>query len=284
MTTTSESAKIARLYWWTAEYGLVGTPSDFRLYGAGLLSSIGEGHFCRLPNIRKNPLTKECVNVDYDVTRAQPQLFVVKHFAELDEVLDDVDRTLSYRIGGAAALETAQRSEELATVALDSGVQVVGTVWGSSTTAGAPVSCGSRALRLSREGIDLLEGMPRRTEYALPLGALSDGTPLSSLTPHALLARASRGRLRLETSSGLVLSGDVRAIVPVDDRVGAVLLSSFELHRGDERLLSADVYPLALGAEVATAWAGAPDGFSPTPRCPRSASPRSARSARRSSS
>src|SRR5215471_10785962 len=42
VTETSESAKIARLYWWTAEYGLVGTPSDFRLYGAGLLSSIGE--------------------------------------------------------------------------------------------------------------------------------------------------------------------------------------------------------------------------------------------------
>src|SRR5215471_1115019 len=45
----SESAKLARLYWWTAEYGLVGTPADFSLYGAGLLSSIGEGHFCRLP-------------------------------------------------------------------------------------------------------------------------------------------------------------------------------------------------------------------------------------------
>ena len=42
----SEAARLARLYWWTAEYGLVGTPEDYRLYGAGLLSSLGESHFC----------------------------------------------------------------------------------------------------------------------------------------------------------------------------------------------------------------------------------------------
>jgi phenylalanine-4-hydroxylase len=263
VTTASESAKIARLYWWTAEYGLVGTPSDFRLYGAGLLSSIGEGHFCRLPNVRKVPLTKDCVNVDYDVTRAQPQLFVVEHFAELDDVLDEVDQTLSYRVGGHTALETARKSGELATVALDSGVQVVGTVSAIEHHDGHPCLVrfdGPSALAC---GDHLLESMPRRAEYMLPIGVLSDGTPLSSLTPDALLARAPRGRLRLETTSGLVASGEVRAIVPVDDRVGAVLLSSFELHRGDELLVKADLYPLALGKEVATAWAGAPDAFFP---------------------
>jgi phenylalanine-4-hydroxylase len=263
VTTTSESAKIARLYWWTAEYGLVGTPSDFRLYGAGLLSSIGEGHFCRLPNVKKLPLTKNCVNVDYDVTRAQPQLFVVEHFAELDEVLDEVDQTLSYRIGGSTALETARQSQELATVVLDSGMQVVGTVSAIEQRDGWPSLVRFDGPCALAHGDHLLEGMPRRAEYALPLGVLSDGTPLSSLTPDALLTRAPRGRLRLETASGLVLAGDVRAIVPVGDRVGAVLLSSFELRRGDERLVSADVYPLALGAQVATAWAGAPDAFFP---------------------
>jgi phenylalanine-4-hydroxylase len=263
VTTTSESAKIARLYWWTAEYGLVGTPSDFRLYGAGLLSSIGEGHFCRQPSVKKLPLTKDCVNVDYDVTRAQPQLFVVKHFAELDEILDEVDRTLSYRIGGLTALETAQSSGELATVALDSGVHVAGTVSAIEHHHGRPCLLRFEGPCALARGDHLLEGMPRRTDYALPLGVLSDGTPLSSLTPEALLARAPQGRLRLETTSGLFVSGDIRAIVPVDDRVGAVLLSSFELRRGEQRLVSADLYPLALGKEVETAWAGAPDAFFP---------------------
>src|SRR5690606_36939898 len=42
VTTTGEAARMARLYWWTAEYGLIGTPANFQLYGAGLLSSLGE--------------------------------------------------------------------------------------------------------------------------------------------------------------------------------------------------------------------------------------------------
>src|SRR5512143_1699904 len=37
----SESTRASRLYWWTAEYGLVGTLHDPKIYGAGLLSSIG---------------------------------------------------------------------------------------------------------------------------------------------------------------------------------------------------------------------------------------------------
>ena len=49
----SEAARSSRLYWWTVEYGLVGTPSDYRLYGAGLLSSLGESHFCHAPDVRK---------------------------------------------------------------------------------------------------------------------------------------------------------------------------------------------------------------------------------------
>src|SRR5262249_52392996 len=43
---TSEATRLSRLYWWTVEYGLVGTPRDYKLYGAGLLSSLGESYFC----------------------------------------------------------------------------------------------------------------------------------------------------------------------------------------------------------------------------------------------
>jgi len=37
----------------TAEYGLVGTPADYKLYGAGLLSSIGEGVLLPAPRGRE---------------------------------------------------------------------------------------------------------------------------------------------------------------------------------------------------------------------------------------
>jgi phenylalanine-4-hydroxylase len=55
--TPSEAELLSRLYWWTVEYGLIGTPTDYRLYGAGLLSSIGEGHFCHAAEVRKLPLS-----------------------------------------------------------------------------------------------------------------------------------------------------------------------------------------------------------------------------------
>ena len=38
----SEAALLSRLHWWTVEYGLVGNVEDYKLFGAGLLSSLGE--------------------------------------------------------------------------------------------------------------------------------------------------------------------------------------------------------------------------------------------------
>src|SRR5690606_31392979 len=42
----SEMALLSRLHWWTVEYGLIGTVDDPKIYGAGLLSSIGESASC----------------------------------------------------------------------------------------------------------------------------------------------------------------------------------------------------------------------------------------------
>lgn len=261
----SEAAIVARLFWWTAEYGLIGTPRDFRLYGAGLLSSLGEGHFCHGPNVRKIPLSADCVNVDYDVTRAQPQLFVTKSFEELEEVLDRVESKLAYRIGGEYALERARDSREVATLELDSAVQVIGIVsrvhrWAdglSLVEISGPVAVGS-------EG-SLLEDLPRCSTYALPLGVLEDGTPLSELSPDALARRIDpAGRLVLRLKDGMVVSGSVRALVPKEGRVIAALLDAFEIARNGESLFfQQSAYPLALGSAVRTAAAGAPFGYFP---------------------
>ena len=42
----SEAALLARLHWWTVEYGLVGEVDDYKIFGAGLLSSLGESVSC----------------------------------------------------------------------------------------------------------------------------------------------------------------------------------------------------------------------------------------------
>jgi phenylalanine-4-hydroxylase len=106
----SESTKASRLYWWTAEYGLVGTLQVPRLYGAGLLSSIGEAEHCLTPEVRKRPLTVECVDAAYDITRMQPQLFVARDFGHLNEVLADFRATLAWVRGGDYGLDEALRS------------------------------------------------------------------------------------------------------------------------------------------------------------------------------
>jgi hypothetical protein len=116
---------------------------------------------------------------------------------------------------------------------------------------------------LAREGA-LLEGMPRRSGYLLPVGCLENGVPLSELTPDTLTRHVGHdGRLLLRLDSRIQLSGHIRTLVPTDGRVSAVLLADFELSRDGEILTRAELYPLALGGAVRTAWAGAPDAFFP---------------------
>ncbi|MDP1823538.1 MAG: aromatic amino acid hydroxylase [Archangium sp.] len=106
----SESTRASRLYWWTAEYGLVGTIEQPKLYGAGLLSSIGEAEHCLTPEVRKLPLSVECANTAYDITRMQPQLFVARDFRHLNDVLADFKHSLAYIRGGDYGLDEALRS------------------------------------------------------------------------------------------------------------------------------------------------------------------------------
>jgi phenylalanine-4-hydroxylase len=51
----SEMAQIRNLHWWTVEYGLIGTVESPKIYGAGLLSSIGESAYCMTDQVTKRP-------------------------------------------------------------------------------------------------------------------------------------------------------------------------------------------------------------------------------------
>ena len=55
----SEMAKIRNLHWWTVEYGLIGDVSKPKIYGAGLLSSIGESESCLKDDVKKIPYSIE---------------------------------------------------------------------------------------------------------------------------------------------------------------------------------------------------------------------------------
>lgn len=124
----SEAARASRLYWWTAEYGLVGRLDAPRIYGAGLLSSIGEAVHCLGPDVERVLLTAACADVAYDITRMQPRLFVARDFDQLFEVLADVVATLSFTRGGDAGLDEAIRARSVVHLVLDGGREVTGRV------------------------------------------------------------------------------------------------------------------------------------------------------------
>lgn len=125
---TSEATRLARLYWWTAEYGLIGTPQRPLLYGAGLLSSLGEARSCLDPGVSKRWLELECLDVDYDITRPQPQLFVTKNFEQLHDVLQRAASTLASVRGGRVALAAARQSRLPAVIEWTNGCSASGRV------------------------------------------------------------------------------------------------------------------------------------------------------------
>jgi phenylalanine-4-hydroxylase len=203
----SEAARLARLYWWTAEYGLVGTPTDYRLYGAGLLSSLGESHFCHAPSVLKHPLSAACVDVGFDITRPQPQLFVARDFEHLHQVLAEVKQTLAHTRGGMLAARAALASQETCTVELEGGSALIGTLLELSNGDG----CTGLWLRFA-PGAALLDAgrLCARFEGSLLglLGPLADGkTPRELLSRQAAVSAGRSCSLSLEYASGARLRG-----------------------------------------------------------------------------
>ena len=122
----SEMALLSRLHWWTVEYGLIGTVENPKIYGAGLLSSIGESVSCMKNDVKKLRYTIDAVNYPYDITKTQPQLFVTPTFQNLIDVLETFADTMAFRRGGAFGLRKAVESKNTCTAVYSSGLQVTG--------------------------------------------------------------------------------------------------------------------------------------------------------------
>ena len=76
---------LARLYWYTIEFGLVKTPSGVRAYGAGLISSGGELAYCvEDPAPRRLDFNLETIlRTKYLIDRYQGSYFVIQSFEQL---------------------------------------------------------------------------------------------------------------------------------------------------------------------------------------------------------
>src|ERR1700746_2372233 len=122
----SEMALLSRLHWWTVEYGLIGTLENPKIYGAGLLSSIGESVSCLEPEVEKIPYSIDAMNQPFDITTKQPQLFVCRDFQHLKDVLEEFASKMAYQVGGLEGINKAIECENVATCEYSSGLQVSG--------------------------------------------------------------------------------------------------------------------------------------------------------------
>ncbi|MFM2419526.1 MAG: hypothetical protein RL385_4249, partial [Pseudomonadota bacterium] len=206
-----------------------------------------------------------------DITRAQPQLFVAEDFAQLDEVLSQVEHTLSHVRGGETALAHAVASEDLAHVLLDTGFGVVGVVHSYD------VACVSMTgpCEFTEQGTLLPDCAPRPARTLVALCALQDGTPLSAITSAHLQTFVSRGRLDLQTQAGLRIEGQLEAVHAREGWVAWLLLRDVRITRGGALLLDApDAQPLFIAGSVVTCTPAVPDGYHAATAYPRVVVPR----------
>ncbi|GAB3576538.1 hypothetical protein GCM10027578_42640 [Spirosoma luteolum] len=89
-------AMISRLYWYTVEFGLIQEPEGLRIYGGGILSSVGEtGHSLYSNEVRRLPYSVETLlRTPYVIDRYQEQYFVIGSYGQLYRSIPEIETTL----------------------------------------------------------------------------------------------------------------------------------------------------------------------------------------------
>lgn len=97
---------LARLYWYTVEFGLVKSAHGLRAYGAGILSSGGEIGYClSSPHPRRIPFDVERVmRTLYKIDSYQETYFVIDDFQQLFDQTTPDFTPLYARLGQATPL------------------------------------------------------------------------------------------------------------------------------------------------------------------------------------
>lgn len=263
----SEMSLIRNLHWWTVEYGLIGDLKAPKIYGAGLLSSIGESYNCLLPHVKKLPYTIEAANYNFDITTQQPQLFVTPSFSHLSDVLNQFANTMALRKGGKEAVIKAQNSGTTGTVVLDSGIQISGTFNNGIFDQDEVVYLRTKSpSALAYSNIELPgHGKAFHSEgFGTPIGRIVNSTkPLHLLSAAELkdLDIEEGKDVQIEFTSGVVVKGH---LLSIRKSKGINLVFTFHnctVTYRDEILFDPawGRYDMAIGQEVISAFPGPAD-------------------------
>jgi phenylalanine-4-hydroxylase len=271
----TEATQLGRMGWWTIEYGLLGDEKEAKIYGAGLLSSVSESYNCLNPEVKKVPFSVDCVDVTYDITKPQPQLFVARDFDALVKGLDDLAERMAYRRGGIEGLEKARKAAVPTTSVLETGLQISGTLsryrqasGGSTQDASGAVSYlhfqGPTQLCFENRELDGQGPEYHREGFGTALGFIKGfkKSP-AELSPADLetlgFKKGSKGRMEFE--SGVVVEGELVSYLA---RGGKNLILTFHncsVKLGSEVLFdpSWGTYDMACGSKVVSVFGGAAD-------------------------
>lgn len=89
--TKEQRVFLARLYWFTVEFGLLDTTEGLRIYGGGILSSPSETNYALTDkNVERRPLSKDTIidvfRTRYRIDIMQPVYFMLEKVSDLDRI------------------------------------------------------------------------------------------------------------------------------------------------------------------------------------------------------
>jgi len=265
----SEMAKMRNLQWWSVEYGLIGKLENPKIYGAGLLSSIGESKSCMTDAVKKLPYSIKAAEQDFDITKPQPQLFVTPDFSYLMEVLEEFANSLSLRNGGTKGLEKLISSRMVGTIELNTGLQISGqfsrVILNDENQVIFFKTDGSTALAY-REKELIGHGIQyHKAGFSSPLGKLKNiNLAIEDMGPFDLKAYNFYDNewLSFEFESGIKVEGlNVTGVRNIQGKLMLIQLSNCTVTYGDEVLFKPEygTFDMAIGSKIISAYAGAAD-------------------------
>ena len=264
---TSEASLLSRFIWWTSEYGLKGSLDHPKIYGAGLISSVSEARQALSKKVKIYPLTKDCLNYSYDITKFQPQLFVTPDFEHLLNVLEDISQTLSWKRGGSFGIRQAIQSQTVNTVVLDSGLQISGCVERCLSSKESvefikfkgPVQLCFQGKELPGQGKEY-----HKEGYSTPLQWIQkDKKPAWQLTDEELRRQGiiPGQRAELKFPSNIILKGELVRPLREKDRLLLLTFKNCQVQQGETVLFHPDwgLFDLGLGDRVLSVFSGPAD-------------------------
>ena len=249
----SEMALLSRLHWWTVEYGLIGSLEKPKIYGAGLLSSIGESVSCLEPAVKKIPYSIDAMNQPFDITTKQPQLFVCRDFKHLRDVLEEFAGKMAYQVGGLEGINKAIECNNAATCEYSSGLQVTGVF------DDVIVDASKKPIYLHAKGPCALAFKDKElTGHGRDYHKDGFGSPIGNWKPTEIKEGTE---MKLEFESGIIVEGKIDKVLRRDGKTLMITFSNCTAKYGDRVLFDPawGVYDMAVGDRISSVFNGAAD-------------------------